>query len=126
MIIKTNDEKTVTLYRETYDDGILTESQVVKQALNEMNDCYIDILGDSILGSELEDYLKPEVYEKIKREYIVTYRNENVTSFEVPAYELLAEVIKVLSPIIFSKKCAFIKNARSGQIFQLLREKGLL
>lgn len=98
MIIKTNDEKTVTLFRETYDDGILTESQVAKQALNEMNNAYIDILGDSILGSELEDYLKPEVYEKIKREYIVTYRNENVTSFEVPAYELLAEVIKVLSP----------------------------
>jgi hypothetical protein len=45
MIIKTNDEKTVTLFRETYDDGILTESQVAKQALNEMNNAYIDILG---------------------------------------------------------------------------------
>lgn len=44
MIIKTNDEKTVTLFRETYDNGILTESQVAKQALNEMNDTYIDIL----------------------------------------------------------------------------------
>lgn len=110
MIIKTNDEKTVTLYRETYDDGILTEPQVVEQALNEMNNVYIDIFEDSILGSELEDYLKPEVYEKIKREYIVTYRNENVESFEVPAYELLAEVIKVLSPEEVEK---FARSARS-------------
>lgn len=45
MIIKTNDEKTVTLFRETCDDSIFTESQVIKQALNEMNDSYIDILG---------------------------------------------------------------------------------
>ena len=110
MIIKTNDEKTVTLYRETYDDGILTESQVTEQAFNEMNGAYIDILGDSILGSELEDYLKPEVYEKVKREYFVTYRNETVTPFEVPAYELLAEVIKVLSPEEVEK---FVRSARS-------------
>ena len=110
MIIKTNDEKTVTLFRETYDDGILTESQVVEQAINEMNNVYIDILGNSILGSELEDYLKPEAYKKIKREYIIDYRNENVTSFEVPAYELLAEVIKVLSPEEVEK---FARSARS-------------
>lgn len=54
--------------------------------------------GDSILGSELEDYLKPEFYEKVKRTYIATYWDDNFESFEVPAYELLAEVIKVLSP----------------------------
>lgn len=110
MIIKTNDEKTVTLFRETYDDGILTESQVVEQALNEMNDNYINILGATIFGSELEDYLKPEVYEKFKREYIATYQDESVTSFEVPAYELLVEVIKVLSPEEVEK---FARSARS-------------
>lgn len=110
MIIKTNDEKTVTLYRETCDDGILTESQVAEQALNDMNNTYIDILGDSILGSELEDYLKPEVYKKVKREYFVAYRDESVTPFEVPAYELLAEVIKVLSPEEVEK---FARSARS-------------
>lgn len=110
MIIKTNDEKTVTLYRETYDDGILTESQVAEQALNDMNNTYIDILGDSILGSELEDYLKPEVYKKVKREYFVAYRDESVTPFEVPTYELLAEVIKVLSPEEVEK---FARSARS-------------
>ena len=110
MIIKTNDEKTVTLFRETFDNGILTESQVTEQALNDMYNTYIDILGDSILGDKLEDYLKPEVYEKLKREYIVTYRNESMTSFEVPAYELLAEVIKVLSPEEVEK---FARSARS-------------
>lgn len=110
MIIKTNDEKTVTLYRENFDGGIFTESQVTEQALNEMNGAYIDILGDSILGSELEDYLKPEVYEKVKRAYFVTYRDENVTPCEVPAYELLAEVIKVLSPEEVEK---FARSARS-------------
>ena len=110
MIIKTNDEKTVTLYRENFDGGIFTESQVTEQALNEMNGAYIDILGDSILGSELEDYLKPEVYEKVKREYFVAYRDESVTPFEVPAYELLAEVIKVLSPEEVEK---FARSARS-------------
>ena len=111
MIIKTNDEKTVTLYRETYDDGIFTESQVAEQALNDMYNTHIvDILGNSMLGNELENYLKPEVYEKLKREYIATYRDENMMSFEVPAYELLAEVIKVLSPEEVEK---FARSARS-------------
>ena len=111
MIIKTNNEKTVTLFREIYDDGILTEQQVTEQALNEMYNTHIvDVLGNSILGNELEDYLKPEVYERLKREYIVTYRDESVTPFEVPAYELLAEVIKVLSPEEVEK---FARSARS-------------
>ena len=110
MIIKTDNEKTVTLFRETYDNGILTELQVTEQALNDMHNTYIDILGDSIPGDELEDYLKPEVYERLKREYIVTYRDESVTPFEVPAYELLAEVIKVLSPEEVEK---FARSARS-------------
>ena len=110
MIIKTNDEKTVTLYRENYDDGILTESQVTERALNEMNDSYIDILGNDILGNELEDYLKPEAYEKIKRAFIVAYQNDTVTPFEVSAYELLAEVIKALSSEEVEK---FARSARS-------------
>ena len=110
MIIKTNDEKTVTLFREIYDDGILTESQVVEQALNEMDDTYIDIFESSILGSDLEDYLKPEAYDKIKKDHIKLYMSENVTSFEVPAYELLAEVIKALSPEEVEK---FARSARS-------------
>ena len=110
MIIKTNDEKTVTLFREDYDDGILTESQVAEQALNGMNNSYIDILGNSIPGNELEDYLKPEVYERLKREYFITYRDESVTPCEVPAYELLVEVMKVLSPEEVEK---FARSARS-------------
>ena len=70
----------------------------------------VDVLGNSILGNELEDYLKPEVYERIKREYIVAYRDENMISFEISAYELLAEVIKVLSPEEVEK---FARSARS-------------
>lgn len=47
MIIKTDDKKTITLYRETYDDGIFTESQVAEQALNDMYNTHIvDILGE--------------------------------------------------------------------------------
>ena len=110
MIIKTNDEKTVTLYRETYDGGILTNSQAIEQAIDDMNNSYIDILGSTIPGNELEDYLKPEVYEQVKKDYVDEYMNENVEPFEVPAYELLVEVIKVLSPEEVEK---FARSARS-------------
>lgn len=110
MIIKTNDEKTVTLYRETYDSGIFTFSQVTEQAIDDMNNSYIDILGSSILGNELEDYLKPEVYKQVKKNYVETYIDENVEPFEISAYELLAEVMKVLSPEEVEK---FARSARS-------------
>lgn len=110
MIIKTNDEKTVTLYKETFDGGILTESQAVEQALNDMNNTYINVLGDNILGNELENYLKPEVYKRLEREYIETYIDESMESFKLSAYELLAEVIKVLSPEEVEK---FARSARS-------------
>ena len=110
MIIKTNDEKTVTLYRETYDDGILTFSQAVEQAIDDMNNAYIDVLGSCVPGSELEKYLKPEVYEQLKEDYVETYIDENVEPFKISAYELLAEVIKVLSPEEVEK---FARSARS-------------
>ena len=110
MIIKTNNEKTVTLYRETYDGGILTNSQAIEQAIDDMNNSYIDILGSTIPGNELEDYLKPEVYEQVKKDYVDEYMDENVEPFEVPAYELLVEVIKVLSPEEVEK---FARSARS-------------
>lgn len=110
MIIKTNNEKTVTLYRECYDGGIFTQSQAIEQALDDMSNTYIDIFGSSVLGSELENYLKPEVYENLKNEYVETYIEENVEPFEIPAYELLVEVIKVLSPEEVEK---FARSARS-------------
>ena len=110
MIIKTNNEKTITLYKENFDGGIFTESQATELALNDMNNTYIDVLGDSILGNELEGYLKPEVYKRLKREYIETYIDESMESFKLPAYELLAEVIKVLSPEEVEK---FARSARS-------------
>lgn len=110
MIIKTNTEKAITLYREVYDGGILTGSQAVEQALNDMNNTYIDVLGDSVLGSEFENYLKPEVYERLKKEYIETYIDESMEPFKIPAYEVLAEIIKVLSPEEVEK---FARSARS-------------
>lgn len=110
MIIKTNDKKMITLYRKKYDEGILTGSQATKEALNDMDNTYIDIFESSVLGSELEDYLKPEVYEKIQKDYIEAYIYESLTPFEISAYEVLAEVIKVLSPEEVEK---FARSARS-------------
>lgn len=110
MIIKTNDEKMVTLYKKTYGDGILTESQIIEQAIDDMNNAYMDILGSTIPGNELEDYLKPKAFEQAKKVYVDEYMDENVEPYEVPAYELLAEVIKVLSPEEVEK---FARSARS-------------
>lgn len=110
MIIKTNNEKMVTLFRGNYDDGIFTESQVTEQALSDMDNAYIDIFESSVLGSDLEDYLKPEAYDKIKKDHIELYMNEYMTPCVISAYELLAEVIKVLSPEEVEK---FARSARS-------------
>lgn len=110
MIIKTNDEKVITLYRENYADGVFTESRVVELALTDMDNTYIDIFESSVLGSDLEDYLKPEAYEKIKKDHIETYMCEYMTPCVISAYELLAEVIKVLSPEEVEK---FARSARS-------------
>ena len=110
MIIKTNDKKMITLYRKKYDEGILTGSQATKEALNDMDNTYIDIFESSVLGSELEDYLKPEVYEKIQKDHIEAYIYESLTPFEISAYEVLVEVIKVLSPEEVEK---FARSARS-------------
>lgn len=109
MIIKTDDSKKVAFYVETYGETVLTRSQLEEEAFEDMNNSYIDILGNSILGSELS-YLKPEVYERLVRNYIVNYADENFNLVEISAYELLAEVIKVLSPEEVEK---FARSARS-------------
>ena len=75
-----------------------------------MDNTYINIFESSVLGSELEDYLKPEVYEKIQKDHIEAYIYESLTPFEISAYEVLAEVIKVLSPEEVEK---FARSARS-------------
>lgn len=110
MIIKTNDKKMITLSRKKYDEGILTGSQAIKEALNDMDNTYIDIFESSVLGSELEDYLKPEVYEKIQKDHIETYIYESLTPFEISAYEVLVEVIKVLSPEEVEKFARFARS----------------
>lgn len=110
MIIKTNDKKMITLYRKKYDEGILTGSQATKEALNDMDNTYIDIFESRILGSELEDYLKSDVYEKIQKDHIEAYIYTNLIPLELSAYEVLVEVIKVLSPEEVEK---FIRSARS-------------
>lgn len=110
MIIKTDDSKKVAFYVENYGETVLTRSQLEEEALEDMNNSYIDILDSSILGSELNSYLKPEVYDRLVRDYIINYADENFNLVEISAYELLAEVIKVLSPEEVEK---FARSARS-------------
>lgn len=57
----------------------MTGSQAIKEAFKDMDNTYIDIFESSILGSELEDYLKPEVYEKIQKDHIEAYIYESLT-----------------------------------------------
>lgn len=110
MIIKTDDSKKVAFYVENYGECVLTRSQLKEEALDDMNNSYIDILGSSILGSELGNYLKPEAYEKLTEDHILNYADQNYNLVEISAYELLAEVIKVLSPKEVEK---FARSARS-------------
>nr|DAN98682.1 MAG TPA: hypothetical protein [Caudoviricetes sp.] len=110
MIIKTNDEKTITLYRKKYDDSIFTYSRLEKEAIEDMNNTYLEIWGANILGCDFAKILEPKVYENFKSDYIDQYVEEDLIPAKISAYELLAEVIKVLSPEEVEK---FARSARS-------------